>query len=207
MHNKILYKQFCCLVLCANSDIYSIQHNTGRFCSNHPLYHCIPTRYHPICLCNPSPLALFNMSNLNGEGLVIEASLDRDKFIFQTSPLLVELHDRILAMFGEDGSTLQDEVEPIMPKQTPRVYKHINPQSCLRRSSLWKLTSVPSSDPEGVVSSEPEAAGVATDFFSSAGLVSDGKGTPNASSTCVLWTWHRQQLKFTVDFSHLHYIL
>lgn len=50
------------------------------------------------------------------------------------------------------------------------------------------LTSAPSSDPEGVVSSEPEAAGVETDWllFSSAGLVSDGKGTPNACSTCVL---------------------
>lgn len=69
------------------------------------------------------------MSNLNGEGLVIEASLDRDKFIFQTSPLLVELHDRILAMFGEDGATLQDEVEPIMPNQFPTVYKSSNPKA------------------------------------------------------------------------------
>lgn len=133
-------------------------------------------------------ITLVIMSNLNGEGLVIEASLDRDKFIFQTSSLLVELHDGILAMFGEDGATLQDGVEPIKPNQTPTVHKRIKLQSCSRRISLWMLTSVPSSDPVGVVSSEPEAAGVATDglLFSSEGLVSDGKGTPNACSTCVV---------------------
>lgn len=55
---------------------------------------------------------------------------------------------------------------------------------------LWTLTSAPSSEPVGVVSFEAEAAGVDTDWllFSSAGLVSDGRGTPNASSTCVMWT-------------------
>lgn len=77
------------------------------------------------------------MSNLYGEGLVIEASFDRDKFIFQTSPLLVELHDGILAMFGEDGATLQDEVEPITPCQTklPQYINASNPKD-VRGGSL-----------------------------------------------------------------------
>lgn len=145
------------------------------------------------------------MSNLDGEGLVIEASLDRGQFIFQTSPLLVELHDGILAMFGEDGATLQDEVEPIKPKLFPTVYKGIKPQSYSRRLNLWMLTSVPSSDPVGVVSSDPVTTGAATDWLliSSAGLASDGKGTPNSCRTCVLWTWHRQ-LKFTQCLFHTY---
>ncbi len=79
---------------------------------------------------------------------------------------------------------------------------YIKPQSYSRRIHLWMLTSLPSSDPVGVISSDLVTAGAAMDWllFSSSDLVSDGKGTPNASRTCVSWIWHRQQLKL---ISHL----
>lgn len=47
-----------------------------------------------------------DMSHLDSEGFVIEATLDTDKFVFETSAFLVELHHRIFAVFGENGATL-----------------------------------------------------------------------------------------------------
>lgn len=47
-----------------------------------------------------------SMSHLNSKGFVIKATLDADKFVFETSAFLVELHHRIFAVFGEYGATL-----------------------------------------------------------------------------------------------------
>lgn len=49
------------------------------------------------------------MSDLDSEGFVVETALDADKFIFETSALLVKLHHRIFAVFGENGAALRYE--------------------------------------------------------------------------------------------------